>query len=71
MFGFEMFTMMNFFHTSMRYWVPQWKTFGDLKFEKYCLFVCFQRQLLILTTTAKKVGEDPSIWDFSSKSIIL
>ena len=40
MFGFEMFTMMNFFHTSMRYWVPQWKTFGDLKFEKYCLFVC-------------------------------
>ena len=34
--------MMIFFHTSMRYWVPQLKTFGDLKFGKCTLFVRFR-----------------------------
>ena len=121
-YGYQVFRMINFFKTSMKYQVPQWKTFGDLKFEKYCLFVRFQRRLLILTTPTKKSGpeainlgffikinnfmkkiddlshktimitkeippkivkidlhsnqskkviEQPSIWDFSSKSLTL
>ena len=53
MHGFQMFRTMNFVHTNIIYQVPQYKTFGELKFEKYCLFVRFQRRLLILTTPLK------------------
>ena len=53
MHGFHMFRTMNFVHTNIIYQVPQYKTFGELKFEKYCLFVRCQRRLLILTTPLK------------------
>ena len=71
MFGFEMFTMMNFFHTSMRYWVPQWKTFGDLKFEKYCLLLeatlDFDYRLKISGTEAINLGFFIKINNFMTK----
>ena len=55
MHGFHMFRTMNFVHTNIIYQVPQYKTFGELKFEKYCLFVRCQWRPILMKTNFWKI----------------